>query len=250
MNEQKPEPSVEFDGKYHVHSIFHTIQGEGPFSGDAAVFVRLAGCNLQCPFCDTDYTGGERRAVMDAVAIRNEVMRLTLSHRTNLVVVSGGEPFRQDVFELTDELLRQGYKVQFETNGTLAPSDKFKDAFEDEWLKLRSDGVAIVVSPKAHFVDPWIAANAICYKYVLSHDSIDPTDGLPIMVLGRKSQKVARPTQSYIGIYVSPCDPSEEPNSFEELGAISQANHMACVSAAQRFGYRLQLQIHKHLGVE
>ena len=42
-----------FDGTLEVHSIFKTIQGEGPFCGTPAVFIRLAGCNLQCPWCDT-----------------------------------------------------------------------------------------------------------------------------------------------------------------------------------------------------
>ena len=39
-----------------VNSIFYTIQGEGPFAGRPAIFIRLAGCNLQCPGCDTEYT--------------------------------------------------------------------------------------------------------------------------------------------------------------------------------------------------
>src|SRR3954467_9071958 len=42
-----------------IHSIFYTLQGEGPYSGCPAVFMRLAGCNLQCPGCDTDYTSGQ-----------------------------------------------------------------------------------------------------------------------------------------------------------------------------------------------
>ena len=50
------------DGLLSLHSIFHTIQGEGPFCGTPSVFVRLAGCNLQCPACDTDYTQGRRAA--------------------------------------------------------------------------------------------------------------------------------------------------------------------------------------------
>ena len=49
---EKREPS--YEGTLQVHSIFKTIQGEGPFCGTPCVFVRLAGCNLQCPACDTD----------------------------------------------------------------------------------------------------------------------------------------------------------------------------------------------------
>ena len=66
---EKRELSV--DGSVQVHSIFYTLQGEGPFSGQPAVFVRLAGCNLQCPACDTDYTS--RRTPMPVAAILDAV---------------------------------------------------------------------------------------------------------------------------------------------------------------------------------
>ena len=61
-----------------VHSIFYTIQGEGPFCGTPAVFIRLAGCNLQCPSCDTNYTS--KRRTMTAEEIVNEVRRAHLNH--------------------------------------------------------------------------------------------------------------------------------------------------------------------------
>ena len=51
-NTQEPE-KIDRDRHLDVHSIFHTIQGEGPYCGHPAVFIRLAGCNLQCPGCDT-----------------------------------------------------------------------------------------------------------------------------------------------------------------------------------------------------
>ena len=246
MNEQKPVPQVAFNGSYSVHSIFHTIQGEGPFSGDAAVFVRLAGCNLQCPMCDTDYTSGERAARMTATEICYQVIRLVRESATRLVVITGGEPFRQDVFELTDTLIAHGYNVQFETNGVLAPSDFFKTAFATTWLK-PACGVAIVVSPKASYVDEWISLNSICYKYVLSHDSL-ADDGLPIEVLGRKSSQVARPLLTSVQIYVSPADPVMLDSSSAALQR--EANMRACVDSVQKHGYRMQLQIHKYLGVE
>jgi len=128
-------------------------------------------------------------------------------------------------------------RVQIETNGTMAPSDDFKGMFAEKF------GVAIVVSPKAHFVDSWIEQHAIAYKYVLTFGDIDEFDGLPINVLGRKSLKVARPLEGIPHIYVQPADMQDD----EKL---THLNHKACVSSAVNFGYRLQLQIHKHLGVE
>ena len=57
INSQAIEKSAHYTTRsYDVHSIFPTIQGEGPFVGQPAIFIRLAGCNLQCPACDTDYT--------------------------------------------------------------------------------------------------------------------------------------------------------------------------------------------------
>ena len=81
------------DGGLDVHSIFPTIQGEGPFVGQPAIFIRLAGCNLQCPLCDTEYTEGRIRlsvpVIFDAV---QEHIRLFAP----LIVITGGEPDKHD----------------------------------------------------------------------------------------------------------------------------------------------------------
>jgi organic radical activating enzyme len=237
MNEQLPLPQVKFEGTYAVHSMFHTIQGEGPFSGEPALFIRLEGCNLKCDFCDTDYTGGDRAQTLTAEGISDEAIELIGTDPTSLIVITGGEPFRQDLEPLVQQLIACGYFVQIETNGTMAPSAKFKDMFEDHAT------LAIVVSPKAHYVNEWIADQAHCFKYVLSHDSIDPEDGLPIMVLGRKSKRVARPPEHIDDIYVSPADMGDDTIA-------SDLNVRAMIDSAMTHGYRLQLQVHKILGVE
>ena len=111
LNQQKPLPAVAFGGSYLIHSLFLTIQGEGPFSGDAAVFVRLEGCNLQCPACDTDYTGGPRAQILSADDIVGAVGVLVGTSRASLVVLTGGEPFRQDLAELVDALMIAGHRA-------------------------------------------------------------------------------------------------------------------------------------------
>lgn len=241
MNEQKPIPAREWDGKYLVHSMFLTIQGEGPLSGEGAVFVRLAGCNIQCPFCDTEYSDIRGGGEATALQIVSEIGRLIGVTATTLVVITGGEPFRQDLTELVAKCWEAGYRVQIETNGTMAPSDEFKTLVNNA-VALRPLG--IVVSPKAHYVDPWIEAHAIAFKYVLSWDSLAPEDGLPISALGRAGKQVARPHPGFaLPIYIQPADMGDDTT-------VTQLNKAAVVNSAIRYGYRAQLQIHKNFGVE
>ncbi|WP_046973456.1 7-carboxy-7-deazaguanine synthase QueE, partial [Dyella japonica] len=96
-----------------------TIQGEGPFCGQPAVFVRLAGCNLQCPGCDTNYTSNRKK--MSHSDIWQEIVHVTGEAKTKLVVITGGEPFRQpEVVNFINYLIdMKGYRVQVETNGTM-----------------------------------------------------------------------------------------------------------------------------------
>lgn len=124
--------------KLLIREVFVSIQGEGPFSGEPAIFIRLAGCNLQCPFCDTDHesqvTEWDQMALADHVfgIIENKYPNI------NLVVITGGEPFLQDFGELVVWLgCRHGIQIQIETNGTIDPVWDFP--FHE---------VTIVVSPK------------------------------------------------------------------------------------------------------
>ena len=84
-----------------VHSIFPTIQGEGIFAGVPAVFLRLGGCNLQCPFCDTDYTEGSEWMQGDQIVY---LVRFFMPRKANLVVITGGEPMRQKLGPLIKTL--------------------------------------------------------------------------------------------------------------------------------------------------
>lgn len=94
-----------------VNEIFYSLQGEGFHTGRPAVFVRLSGCNLRCPFCDTKHDTGLE---MSEEAIVAEVMKYPVTH----VVVTGGEPSLQLTESLVDALHRNGRYVAVETNGT------------------------------------------------------------------------------------------------------------------------------------
>src|ERR1700752_1647422 len=95
--------------------IFYSIQGEGTWTGTPAVFVRLAGCNLACDFCDTDYSTKFFASVDDVVA---SVRRL--GGDCPMVVLTGGEPLAQaETPRLIDALRRDRRRVLLESNGTI-----------------------------------------------------------------------------------------------------------------------------------
>lgn len=98
-----------------VNETFYSIQGESSFAGLPCFFVRLTGCNLRCSYCDTRYAHkeGKRMSVDDVLAAMPRGY-------LGLVEVTGGEPLLQDAFpELVRRLLRRGYTVLVETNGSL-----------------------------------------------------------------------------------------------------------------------------------
>jgi organic radical activating enzyme len=98
-----------------VVEIFQSIQGEGANTGRSAVFVRLANCNKDCWFCDTDWSKGEEMTVAN---ILDSVKSLSQQkdYPNNLIIWTGGEP----TLQLTDEVLEHfsGYYNCIETNGT------------------------------------------------------------------------------------------------------------------------------------
>jgi 7-carboxy-7-deazaguanine synthase len=99
-----------------IIEIYKSLQGESSYAGLPCVFVRLAGCNLRCIWCDSEYTftGGHR---MTLAEIESEVRRLSPSG--GLVEITGGEPLLQEreVVPLMDRLLSTGYSVLLETSG-------------------------------------------------------------------------------------------------------------------------------------
>jgi 7-carboxy-7-deazaguanine synthase len=99
-----------------IIEIYKSLQGESSYAGLPCIFVRAAGCNLRCVWCDSEYTfkGGQRMSLEE---IEQEVRRL--SPDGGLVEITGGEPMLQEgpVVELIDRLLAAGYTVLLETSG-------------------------------------------------------------------------------------------------------------------------------------
>lgn len=96
---------------YPVNECFTSLQGEGYHTGRAAAFVRFAGCNLQCPFCDTDH-----RAATPMTA--SEIVDFCRAAQTGFVVLTGGEPGLSVDADLVQALHGAGLYLAVETNGT------------------------------------------------------------------------------------------------------------------------------------
>jgi len=98
-----------------IIEIYRSIQGESSFAGLPCIFVRLAGCNLRCRWCDSEYTftGGKR---MSAAEVEEEVARLSPA---GLVEITGGEPMLQEreLVPFMERLMVRGYTLLLETSG-------------------------------------------------------------------------------------------------------------------------------------
>lgn len=102
---------------YNVNETFYSVQGEGCWTGAPAFFIRMAGCNLKCSFCDTDHSLKRKCTTAELLS---EVER----HPSKKVVITGGEPFLQDLEPLCNALAHNNYKIHIETNGTQEVSEE------------------------------------------------------------------------------------------------------------------------------
>jgi organic radical activating enzyme len=190
-----------------------TLQGEGAHAGRACVFLRFAACNLECPWCDTDFSpeGATRHTADEITARLVELDR----HASRMVVVTGGEPTLQWDAPLAESLRAAGFRVHMESNGTRA-----LDAPVD-WL---------TVSPKPQFHPASIALvelRASEVKVVVD-DTVDEAvlDGY-----------LTRYRSDHY--FVQPC--------MDDRYAHHLARTLALVQTRPR--WQISLQLHKILGV-
>lgn len=122
---------------YRVNEIFYSLQGEGRNTGRAAMFIRFAGCNLRCAFCDTEF---DSYTEMTAEEIISQISSLR-PQASNFIVLTGGEPTLQVDEAFVDLLHQHGYEVAMESNG-IRPAPKNLD-----WLtvspKVLGDGCLV-----------------------------------------------------------------------------------------------------------
>ena len=192
---------------YNIADIFYSIQGEGIHTGVPMGFIRLAGCNINCEFCDTDYRKVED---LDEFGI---IARIEPASKVRRVVITGGEPLMQDLKPLCNALRNYGHIIHLETNGSI-PFDR--SLFD--W---------VAVSPKNKNV---LEPNLIYADEIKLLYKIEDFDILANRLLER--------------LYIAPCMimPLEEGSCS---GNTSSNKKDACNYVLKNPRFRLCAQVHK-----
>lgn len=218
-----------------VNEIFETIQGEATWTGTPAVFVRLQGCDVGCPWCDTKHTwkidqdnesslaamiSKEADGATFAKIPTDTLVKLICQYRARHIVITGGEPCMFDLTELTTGLIEAGKSVQIETSGT----EPIK-AHPLTW---------VTVSPKFGMPGG---------KKVLP-ESLARADEIKLPV-GRPAD-IARFTSNWHELH----DTSmiKQPVWLQPLSASAKATAL-CVETATIMGWKVSIQTHKFIGV-
>ena len=171
-----------------VNEIFYSLQGEGFHTGTPAVFVRLSGCNLRCPFCDTHHQEGKEMTETEIVAQARQYPSRTM-------VITGGEPSLFLTASLVDALHSEGWRVNVETNGThrlpdnvdwvtLSPKDAFTENAEP--VRQRYDELKVVYNG--------IDEPDEYRQFQITHRFLQPCD----VGDARQNSKIVRATINYI----------------------------------------------------
>ncbi|WP_232221307.1 7-carboxy-7-deazaguanine synthase QueE [Pseudidiomarina salinarum] len=221
---------------YPINEIFETIQGEGQFTGVPSIFVRLQGCPVGCPWCDTQHTWELKEAarvgasgVVNKAGPSEQWAELSAAdivalfreqgYQAKHVVITGGEPAMYDLRPLAAELEPLGYRLQIETSGT--------------FTLLVSADTWVTVSPKldmpgGYLVRPDCMQRADEIKYpVAMQKHIDALDNL-----------------------LSRCPPRPEVSiSLQPISQRPRATELAIKTCIAR-NWRLSVQLHKYLNIE
>jgi 7-carboxy-7-deazaguanine synthase len=251
------------DGALAVHSMFYTIQGEGPLAGFPAVFLRLYGCSLSCAWCDTEFEDNNIRWPADKLSTAlwsmleaRRIYTSLVNDTSPLLVITGGEPMRQHLAPFIEAAIDKGFRVQIETAGIhWQPELEVFDAYPDDLM--------YVVSPKTGRIRPELEQRAACLKYIVSAcDSNSTADGLPLYSVPMGGRGIAarapmyRPTWATAQpdrIFVqaeAPIDAGiQTERGWQQWRDARDRNLAYAADIAMRFGYRLSFQIHKTIGL-
>ena len=175
--------------KLPVMESFYTLQGEGMYHGTAAYFIRLAGCDVGCSWCDVKESwDAEEHAEIE----ENDLVELAMKSGTKIVVVTGGEPLMYNLDSLTTKLKRIGLKTHLETSGAYPLSGswdwvcvspkKFKPALP-ELVKMANELKVIVVNHHdLAWAEQFLSMISIdCHK-LLQPEWVKSLKILPVMI--------------------------------------------------------------------
>ena len=196
---------------YPIVEIFNSVQGEGYHTGTPSIFIRFGGCNLQCSWCDTDFSKWDKMTV-------SEIMAVLSKWETKRVIFTGGEPAMQKLRPLSDELHSKGYNIAIETNGTIELEEGLVD-----W---------ICVSPK---------------DMLYPEFSIKQRKGneLKVVYTGQDLGMYDNLKDGFENLFLQPCyDEAKDP------GTNGKTFHSTFDMVMQNPGWNLSLQTHKWMGVD
>lgn len=196
---------------YRVNDIFYSLQGEGHNTGRAAIFIRFAGCNLRCAFCDTEFDSFHEMTADDILAA-------IADYPARFIVLTGGEPTLQVDEALVEFFQQHGYKVAMESNGT-CPAPQNLD-----WL---------TISPKGEWnTGKTLHCNEL--KLVFTEETAAKLDAcLPLTFPSVKADYY----------YLQPCDTGDSQRNALILDS--------CIRyITEHPHWRLSLQMHKLIGIK
>ncbi|NQZ90142.1 MAG: 7-carboxy-7-deazaguanine synthase QueE [Colwellia sp.] len=221
--------------KYKINELFETIQGEGAFTGQPSIFIRLQGCPVACSWCDTKHTWDinledevntsamltkkEESQAWSALSVKEILAVITeQGYQAKHIVITGGEPAMVDLLPLCEALEQQGLSCQLETSGT----------FE---LQV-SEKCWVTVSPKVNMKGGYnILNSAMLRANEIKHPvaTEQHVDDLKALLVEHKITD----TQVYL-----------QPISQKE-----RATALAIKTCIEN-NWRLSVQVHKYLGIE
>ena len=196
---------------YPIVEIFHSVQGEGYHTGTPSIFIRFGGCNLQCSWCDTDFSKWDRISI-------TEIMTILKQWTTRRIIYTGGEPAMQKLRPLSNELHSKGYNIAIETNGTI----ELKEGLVD-W---------ICVSPK----------DMLYPEFSIKQRK---GDELKVVYTGQNLSMYDNLKKGFDNLFLQPCY-----DESKDAGTNGETFHSTFDIVMQNPGWNLSLQTHKWMGVE
>lgn len=267
------------DNTLMVTSRFYTIQGEGPFRGEPAVFVRLAKCNLACSFCDTYFDSGDVLTFDEVFAQCDEEIEKFYASRnmavpdwakgTNrriVLIVTGGEPSIQPNLEAFLAEANKIYaRTQIESNGinpvdlspqttyVVSPKCNEKDGVATKYFRPnketleRADCLKFVVSaPESERFSPYSEVPDWAHEW--AKETGKPVFVSPMNVYRKEPEKAKTLRSEKTDIDITERSSVDEVISFWEMGLLdmqaNQRNHEYAAEYAMKYGFILNLQIH------